>query len=167
MLPACNRAYYPPFEHRCYNPYLVSQGEVVWRLNNHLTGAMDGELPALPPEQGGGIGYVDGYFVSTFYQLVRIFTSAHPCLDGVQQSLTPARLAVRCLRKNTSLNTQNGTRMVVSRAIALGDTRGSRMDHLHSLKKDLAAAATQHNSAYPIPSCACLWQIAPCRHMPR
>ena len=76
--PTCNRVYDPPFEHRCYNPYLVSQGEAAWRLNNHLTGAMDGELPALPPEQGGGIGYVDGYFVSTFYQLVRIFASAQP-----------------------------------------------------------------------------------------
>ena len=69
--PVCNRRYDPPFEHRCYNPYLIHEGEDAWRLVNHLTGAMDAELPALPPEQGGGIGYVDGYFVSTFYQLVR------------------------------------------------------------------------------------------------
>ena len=68
--PACNRTYDPPFEHRCYNPYLLNEGEDAWRLANHLTGAMDGELPALPPDQGGGIGYVDGYFVSTFYELV-------------------------------------------------------------------------------------------------
>ena len=69
-LPACARVYEPPIEYRLYNAYLVGAGDGLWRVQNHMSGAMDGELPPLPPEQGGGIGYVDGYFVSTLYSLV-------------------------------------------------------------------------------------------------
>ena len=54
--------------------FLVGAGDDTWRLANHMSGAMDGELPALAPAEGGGIGYVDGYFVSTMYQLVPLAT---------------------------------------------------------------------------------------------
>eukprot|EP01043_Picozoa_sp_COSAG02_P101005 COSAG02_NODE_37077_length_446_cov_1.827089_1_plen_148_part_11 len=51
---------------------------------------MDAEIPALPEDQGGGIGYVDGYLVSTLYTLVppEEYFATHPewysygCIHG-------------------------------------------------------------------------------------
>ena len=69
-VPACDRVFEPPIEYRLYNGWVVGAGDPLWRVQNHMSGAMDAEIPALPAEQGGGVGYVNGYFASTLYTLV-------------------------------------------------------------------------------------------------
>ena len=57
-------------EYRLYNGHVVGGGDPLWRVQNHMNGAMDAEISALPAEQGGGVGYINGYFVSDLYTLV-------------------------------------------------------------------------------------------------
>jgi hypothetical protein len=76
--------------YRLFFAHAVCAGDPLWRLQNHMNGAMDGEVYPLPLEQGGGVGYVNGYFVSTLYALVppEDHFAAHPewysygCIHG-------------------------------------------------------------------------------------
>jgi hypothetical protein len=59
-VPGCDHVFEPPIEYRLFNAHTVGAGDPLWRVQTHMSGAMDAEIPALPAEQGGGIGYVNG-----------------------------------------------------------------------------------------------------------
>ena len=63
---AVERLFYPPVEYRLYNAQLVSSGDRLWRVQNHMSGAMDGELPALPDHMGGGSRRRDCHYTALF-----------------------------------------------------------------------------------------------------